>query len=141
LLVKGISKEHLIKHGVATDDKGKTVFVFRNHKSQVVNAKWFIHDEQGKRAKDGYNSHSMVQPKNKNVRYGMCLFGEEQLSNDKEKTVIIVESEKTKVIASFFYPEYLWVACGSNNGLTSEKLMVLSGRNVIWLCDADAAGG
>ncbi|WP_044173514.1 DUF6371 domain-containing protein [Flectobacillus major] len=139
-LSKGISKEHLIKHGVATDDKGKTVFVFRNDKSQVVNAKWFVYDEQGKRAKDGYNSHSMVQPKNKNVRYGMCLFGEEQLSSDKEKTVIIVESEKTKVIASFFYPEYLWLACGSNNGLTSEKLMVLSGRNVIWLCDADAAG-
>ena len=47
---------------------------------------------------------------------------------------------QTKVIAAFYYPEFDWVSCGSNNGLTDEKISILFGRKIIWLCDADMAG-
>lgn len=70
----------------------------------------------------------------------MCLYGEDLLDPQNVKTVIIVESEKTKVIASFHYPEFDWISSGSSNGLTDEKISVLFGRKIIWLCDADKAG-
>lgn len=135
----GITDEHLVTHGVATDDKSKkTVFLFRNYEGHIVNAKWFLYADSGKRIAT-VDSHSLKQPSGKS-KYELCLFGEDLLDKAKDKTVVLVESEKSKVIASFFYPEYDWVACGSNNGLTSEKVAKLFGRKVIWLCDADKAG-
>ena len=73
-------------------------------------------------------------------KFLLCLFGEHLLDPEKKKIVCVVESEKSAAIASFFYPQYDWVACGSNNGLTLAKLAVLKGREVWWLCDADKAG-
>lgn len=139
---KGIHREHLLRHGVATDNHGKTVFILRNKESRIVNAKWFSYAPDGHREKGqkSSNSYSMTQPKDCKTKYGMCLYGEDLLDPNKEKTVILVESEKTKVIASFHYPNFNWVACGANNGLTDDKISVLFGRKVIWLCDADKAG-
>lgn len=139
---KGISKEHLLKHGVATDNKGKTVFILKNKDGRIVNAKWVTYAPDGHRLKekDKPNSYSMRQPTDGKTKYGMCLFGEDLLDPKKEKIVIIVESEKTKVIASFLYPEFDWISSGSSNGLTDEKISVLFGRKIIWLCDADKAG-
>lgn len=139
---KGIPQEYFLIHGIATDNHGKTVFVLRNIDGRIVNAKWFSYAPDGHREKgEGIaKSYSMTQPKEGKAKYGMCLYGEELLDPTKTKTVIVVESEKTKVIASFHYPDYDWVACGANNGLTDDKISVLFGRKVIWLCDADKAG-
>jgi hypothetical protein len=63
----------------------------------------------------------------------------------KQKIVCVVESEKTAAIASYYYPQFDWLACGSNNGLTDgqngrpDKISVLKGRKVYWLSDADKA--
>ncbi|HYG19893.1 MAG TPA: DUF6371 domain-containing protein, partial [Ohtaekwangia sp.] len=80
-------------------------------------------------------------------KYQMCLFGEHLLPRVPDGIpVCVVESEKTAVLASFFYKQFHWVACGSNNGLTDgkdgkpDKISVLKGRTVYWLCDADSAG-
>ena len=139
---KGIPQEHFLRHGIATDNHGKTVFILRNNEGRIVNAKWFSYAPDGHREKgEGISkSYSMTQPKEGKAKYGMCLYGEELLDPTKAKTVIMVESEKTKVIASFHYPDYDWVACGANNGLTDDKIAALFGRKVIWLCDADKAG-
>src|SRR5690606_32102403 len=78
-------------------------------------------------------------------KYMMCLFGEHLLDPAKQKIVCVVESEKTAAIASFHYPQFDWVACGSNNGLTDgqngrpDKISPLKGRKVYWLSDADKA--
>lgn len=139
LLAKGITTEHLEKHGVGTDKNGKALFLYRSITNKVVNCKTVSYTDDGKRDKE-VNAYSLKQPRDGKSKYSMCLFGEDLLEQTKTKIVIIVESEKTKVIASFHYPEYDWVACGSSNGLTAGKLKVLYGRKVIWLCDADVAG-
>ncbi|WP_409049709.1 DUF6371 domain-containing protein [Runella sp. MFBS21] len=133
-----IPREHLQKHGVGTNQKGVTVFVLKNEKRQLVNAKWVLYKSDGHRDKS-FQSHSLKQPTD-GKKYEMCLYGEDLLDPEKKKTVVVVESEKTKVIASHFYPQFDWVACGSANGLTSAKITPLNGRKVIWLCDADKAG-
>lgn len=59
-----------------------------------------------------------------------CFFGEHLLANDASKPVAIVESEKTALIASVIHDGYIWLACGSKNGLSDYKMNALKGRKV-----------
>ena len=52
------------------------------------------------------------------------------------KNVAIVESEKTAVICSHFWPEYVWLATGGKSQLNS-RLQVLKGRKVVAFPDVD----
>lgn len=63
-----------------------------------------------------------------------CLFGEHLLS-DRLKVIAIVESEKTAIIASIYFPQFLWLAVGGADGLNYEKLAVLKNRKVILFPD------
>ena len=67
-----------------------------------------------------------------------CLFGEHLLSKYPEKVVILVEAEKTAIIGSGMYPEYVWVAVGGKGFLKEEKLRILEGRTVFLIPDIDA---
>ena len=58
-----------------------------------------------------------------------CLFGEHLLSMYPDRTVALVESEKTAVFCAGFIPEYVWLATGGKTSL-GNKLDVLSGRKV-----------
>lgn len=133
----GVTDLHLYGWGVGTDEKGNTVFIHQNIKGEFWNAKFIAYTEGGSRKKD-VDAFYMRHPKN--GKYSVCLFGEHLLNAEKAKRVCIVESEKTAVIASFFYPQYDWVACGANTGLSDEKVGVLVGRKVWNLRDADIAG-
>lgn len=65
--------------------------------------------------KDGFN-------------YVQCLFGENLIYGNSH-TIAVVESEKTAIISSLFYPDKIWVATG---GIGNFKLInALKGRNVI----------
>lgn len=66
-----------------------------------------------------------------------CFFGEHLLLTDPFKTVAIAESEKTAVIASFFYTRYIWLASGSLDGLSWDKCRVLKDRRVILYPDVN----
>ena len=44
------------------------------------------------------------------------------------------------MLASYFYPQFDWLATGGANKLTDEKIHILFNRKVIYLCDADKAG-
>lgn len=69
-----------------------------------------------------------------------CLFGEHLLATSSA-TVILVESEKTCLIASHFMPDYLWLATGGKDGCFNEDAMqVLHGRDVILMPDLGATG-
>ena len=59
-----------------------------------------------------------------------CFFGEHLLKIYPEKSVAIVESEKSTIIASIIFPDLIWLATGSINGLSFEKSQVLKGRDV-----------
>jgi len=64
-----------------------------------------------------------------------CFFGEHLLKLYPEKTVAIVESEKSAIIASAIVSDSVWLSTGQLNGLSIEKAKVLKGRNVILLPD------
>lgn len=66
-----------------------------------------------------------------------CLFGEHLLKMYPNKVVALVESEKTAVICSGIFPNYVWLATGGKSQLSIDKLEVLQGRTVIMFPDAD----
>lgn len=159
-----IPNDHLLRWGVYSDQDDLTVFVYRNREGKVANLKWFKFKEDGHRDQ-GFNSYSLKQPRTSPYptnnekskiggrerqrveKYQMSLFGEHLLPAETDgKIVCLVESEKTAVLASFFYPQYHWVACGSASGLsdgsngTPNKVAQLNGFEVYWVCDADSAG-
>lgn len=155
-----IPVDHLLKWGVYSDEE-KTLFLYINTDNQVCNIKTFKYLDNGHRdkSKDAYslkNPPPSHTPKKSNSaggdvkiinKYLLCGFGEHLLDPEKERTVCIVESEKSAVMASFFYPQFDWIACGSANGLGVAngvrgdfKIKSLYGRKIYWLADADAAG-
>ena len=70
-----------------------------------------------------------------------CLFGLHQLpARGPQKTVAVVESEKTAVIMSEVKPDYLWLATGGKTELNVAKLKPLAGRKVILFPDTDETG-
>ena len=67
------------------------------------------------------------------------FFGEHLLPMNRGKPVALVESEKTALIASWYLPEYVWLATGGKNGcLNADALRVLRGRQVILYPDLGA---
>ena len=67
-----------------------------------------------------------------------CFFGEHLLKIYPVKSVAIVESEKSAVIASVIFPDLIWLAAGNLNGLSIEKCQVLNGRDVTLYPDLGA---
>ena len=65
-----------------------------------------------------------------------CLFGEHLLKRYPFMPVALVESEKTAVICSSFWPEYIWLATGGKSQL-NDRLQVLKGRKVVAFPDVD----
>ena len=55
-------------------------------------------------------------------------------------TICVVEAEKTAVIMSEVYPQYVWMAAGGLSMLNAEKLRPLSDRHVILFPDTDPDG-
>ena len=67
-----------------------------------------------------------------------CLFGEHLLATSSA-TVMLVESEKTCLIASHFMSDFLWLATGGKDGCFNEETMqVLRGRDVMLMPDLGA---
>jgi hypothetical protein len=59
-----------------------------------------------------------------------CFFGQHLLKRYPEKTVCLVESEKTAVILAALLPEYVWLATCGSSGLSVEKFACLKGRQI-----------
>ena len=66
-----------------------------------------------------------------------CLFGEHLLKMYPTKVIALVESEKSALIASGVYPDYIWLATGGKSQLSIDKLKVLQGRTVVMFPDVD----
>ena len=65
-----------------------------------------------------------------------CLFGEHLLRKYPDKTIALVESEKTAIICSALMPEYLWLATGGKSQF-NQRLTVLKSRKIIAFPDID----
>ena len=67
-----------------------------------------------------------------------CFFGTHLLLS--KKSVCIVEAEKSAVILSELYPQYIWLASGGMGELQVNKFMPLSDYKVILFPDTDPDG-
>lgn len=75
-----------------------------------------------------------------NCAFRQCFFGEHLLTDKTTtKTIAIVESEKTAIIATHFISDFVWLATGGMNGcFNKDAVEVLSGREVVLVPDLGA---
>jgi hypothetical protein len=73
----------------------------------------------------------------KDFNLNQCFFGEHLLPKYPNKSVAIVEAEKTAIIASLCFPEFIWLSCGGKKNLKADDLKKLAGRRIILYPDAD----
>lgn len=97
----------------------------------------------GKRRKDydgkKYINWAHTALKLPNYNLVQSLFGEHQLRNEPiDKTIAIVESEKTAVLMTVLLPQYVWLATGGLHNLKAENTSILRGRKVILFPDLNA---
>jgi hypothetical protein len=59
------------------------------------------------------------------------------LRRDTLKPIAIVEAEKTAIIASLCFPEFVWLGSNSKTWLKSERLKRLGQRQIVLYPDAD----
>lgn len=70
-----------------------------------------------------------------------CLFGLHLLREvDKSVTIAVVEAEKTAVIMSEHFPQYIWLAAGGLGELQPDKFRPLRERKIILFPDTDPDG-
>jgi hypothetical protein len=119
---------------------GSTIFWQVDSMGKIRAGKIMLYNAtKGKRIKKPFDHINWVHKAAKLTDFNLkqCLFGEHLLNTDKGKTVAIVESEKTAIVSSIYFPNYIWLSVGQLNGLSFEKFKPLSGRNVILFPDAN----
>lgn len=136
--------EHRLKmaffnYRIGTSNRGGCIF-WQFTKENVCRAGKIInYDENGHRVKSEYPAawvHKLLPELIEGKRLQQCLFGEHLLSLYPEKTVAIVESEKTSLIMSILQPEFLWIATGGSNNINATGApMALFDRKVKLLPD------
>lgn len=91
------------------------------HRDKEINTQWI---------------HSILTGKSmEDIGCAQCLFGEHLLAAMPTATVAVVESEKSAIVCSCFYPDVVWVATGGENNLKVDRLLPLAGRNVVLFPD------
>jgi hypothetical protein len=93
----------------------------------------------GKRLKGDYDTSSLVRKLKlkENFNYSQIFFGEHLLRQFPDKPIAIIESEKTGIIGTLCFPEFVWLGCNSKQWLKVERLQRLGTRRIILYPDAD----
>jgi hypothetical protein len=116
---------------------GATIFWQIDSKGKIRTGKIMLYNPAtGKRIKEPKVYFSYVHSVLKLPEFNLqqCFFGEHLLA-EKSKVVAIVESEKSAIIASLYFPQFIWLAAGGKDGLSVKKFSVLKGRTVILFPD------
>lgn len=134
----------LYKVGTSKMWNGATVFWQIDRNGNVRAGKIMGYDAKtGHRIKEPFNQVSWVHSVRKIPDFHMrqCLFGEHLLADASSaaRTVAIVESEKTALVAALFIPDLVWLATGGMHGsFNSEAMQVLRGSDVVLFPDLKA---
>lgn len=124
--------DHLISMGVGSRN-GVTVFWMIDEYGRVCMPKNIPYNVNGKR-----NDIKPELTYTSGAGYYPCLFNAVSLQDDSK--VILVESEKTAVMAQYFFPSYVWVSAGGATALSYDKAVCLKDKSVVVLYDPDQAG-
>ncbi|MCP4438581.1 MAG: hypothetical protein GY810_06515 [Aureispira sp.] len=138
-LGEDVSQQLIERYAIGTSKywDGATIFWQKDIKGEIRTGKVMLYNpEDGHRVKEPYNhihwAHSLMLKKGL-VEYfflKQCLFGEHLLSKKGRKVVAVVESEKTAILMSYFYPKYEWLACGSLSNINKQLFEPLKGWSV-----------
>lgn len=138
LFLKGIASESEVnrvvsEYNIGTSKRwsGATVFWQVDNFKNIRHGKIMLFDTStGKRVKnpEGKSLISSVRSelKLKDFNLNQCLFGLHLIDPSLKginKSIALVEAEKTAIIMSLFKPEYTWLATGSKSGLKHEFLL------------------
>lgn len=66
-----------------------------------------------------------------------CLFGQHLLTHEN-KPIVVVEGEKTAIVAYIHMPQYTWVATGGINNLREKYFDNIGDREILLIPDTDA---
>lgn len=119
---------------------GATVFWQQNIDGRFRTGKITLYDrETGHRVKNPFSRISWVHcfPMFHDFHLRQGLFGEHLLKGTSSP-IGIVESEKTAIIASLFFPKVIFLATGGLNNLQSEKLRCLASHRIFLFPDLGA---
>lgn len=111
-----------------------TVFWQIDDKEQIHAGKIMQYDRfTGKRIKEPCNHINWLHKATKEPDFNLnqCLFGLHRVTEDYQKTIAIVESEKTAIIMSILLPHYIWIATGSKGNFKFEMLKPIKKRNIV----------
>lgn len=109
-------------------------YPYINQKEEVTGVKIMAYDEEGKRKRNAEGNaiinwmHRVL--KIENWTNDFCLFGLHQVNERNEKSVHIVESEKTAFIMTIVKPEFIWMASGGLTMLNRKKLEPIKNHRI-----------
>jgi hypothetical protein len=117
-----------------------TCFPYVDQLNRVCKAKLIrFNRATGKRLKGDYDTSSLPAKLKlkQNFNYKQIFFGEHLLRQFPDKPIAIVEAEKTAIVASLCFPEFIWLGSNSKTWLKVERLKRLGQRQIILYPDAD----
>lgn len=123
--------------GTAKVRRGSCVFWQVDSQGRVCQGKVMLYDAAtGKRSHEVHPTWAHTLMKIDKERVGQCFFGEHLLAEPPDLPVGIVESEKSAIIASFYLPGYVWLACGGKDGMFGKaELDIFKDRKVVLFPD------
>lgn len=83
-------------------------------------------------------AHKVLSQSDPDFRITQKLFGEHLIDDNLKSIYMLVESEKTAIIGSIHYPEYIWLATGGISSINDSKLAPLLDKKVIAIPDVGA---
>jgi hypothetical protein len=110
-------------------------YPYINQKKEITGIKVMAYSETGNRRRNKEGSgivnwmHAIHNIENWTNDF--CLFGLHQISERNEKSVHIVESEKTAFIMTIVKPEFIWMASGGLTMFNRDKLEPLKNLKII----------
>lgn len=109
-----------------------TIFWYYDISCMCRSGKIMLYNTDGNRLKQPFDHCTWAHKVERleDFEFNMCFFGE-HLINNSDAPIAIVESEKTAIISSIYFPELIWIACSGANGLITSKSSSLEGRNVV----------
>jgi hypothetical protein len=118
---------------------GATIFWQVDNDMKVRHGKIMLYDsETGKRSKTRFNTvRNILGLQDTDEKLQQCLFGLHLATVHKKKSIAIVEGEKTAVIMSMIFPEYLFMSTGGKGNFKYDMLKPIKGHRIIAFPDLD----
>jgi hypothetical protein len=141
-LIDLTSYQHLFGWYVGLSADTSVTFWMRDQTGHIVNGKTMHFQD------NGFNRIKSIAPRIEITHseggdlplYGIHQLALDAATNTAHRDIILVESEKTAIIASFHDPRRIWLATSGATGLTREKAAPLRDRVIYTLYDNDEAG-